>query len=105
MLAVRILIGLLIAYLVLLGLAWAFQDRLAFPAPREAPPDPAQVRPLRVEQLTLVMHDHTPLVAWYFHPAAPAPRRPASSACALPHAHADLPVLHSAIAEHPYRVR
>jgi len=74
MLAVRILIGLLIAYLVLLGLAWAFQDRLAFPAPREAPPDPAQVRPLRVEQLTLVMHDHTPLVAWYFHPAAPAPR-------------------------------
>src|SRR5256886_11251862 len=43
MLVLRILIGLGLAYLVLLLLAWLFQDRLAFPAPRGSLPDPKRV--------------------------------------------------------------
>ena len=43
MLLVRILLGLLLGYAVLVFLAWAFQERIAFPAPRGAVPDPRQV--------------------------------------------------------------
>src|SRR5881628_266771 len=65
MLVLRILIGLGLAYLVLLLLAWLFQDRLAFPAPRESLPDPRQVGVENGEKVELVSGDGTKLVGWY----------------------------------------
>src|SRR5256885_11791465 len=40
MLALRIALGLALAYTLLVLLAWRFQDRLPLPAPRAPPPDP-----------------------------------------------------------------
>src|SRR5205814_2045657 len=65
MLVLRILIGLGLAYLVLLLLAWRFQDRLAFPAPRASLPDPRQVGVENAETVELVSGDGTKLVGWY----------------------------------------
>src|SRR5437763_1589448 len=65
MLVLRILIGLGLAYLVLLLLAWRFQDRLAFPAPRASLPDPSHVGVENGEKVELVSGDGTKLVGWY----------------------------------------
>src|SRR5437773_9013386 len=65
MLALRILISLGLAYLVLLLLAWRFQDRLAFPAPRASLPDPKRVGVENGEKVELVSGDGTKLVGWY----------------------------------------
>src|SRR5881227_3223049 len=79
MLVLRILIGLGLAYLVLLLLAWRFQDRLAFPAPRASLPDPRQVGVENGEQVELVSGDGTKLVGWYLRavdlhrPSPPSP--------------------------------
>ncbi len=68
MLVLRILIGLGLAYLVLLLLAWQFQDRLAFPAPRAKLPDPQRVGVENGERVELVSADGTKLVGWYLAP-------------------------------------
>src|SRR6266571_2837047 len=68
MLVLRILIGLGLAYLVLLLLAWLFQDRLAFPAPRASLPDPKRVGVENGEKVELVSGDGTKLVGWYLRP-------------------------------------
>ncbi len=68
MLVLRILIGLGLAYLVLLLLAWLFQDRLAFPAPRAKLPDPKRVGVENGERVELVSGDGTKLVGWYLTP-------------------------------------
>src|SRR6266700_4734371 len=68
MLVLRILIGLGLAYLVLLLLAWRFQDRLAFPAPRASLPDPREVGVENGEEVELVSADGTTLVGWYLKP-------------------------------------
>jgi len=73
MLVLRILIGLGLAYLVLLLLAWLFQDRLAFPAPRASLPDPRQVGVENGEKVELVSGDGTKLVGWYLAPNLPQP--------------------------------
>src|SRR5207248_7662194 len=79
MLVLRILIGLGLAYLVLLLLAWRFQDRLAFPAPRASLPDPRQVGVENAETVELVSGDGTKLVGWYLtstvlhRPSPPSP--------------------------------
>src|SRR2546425_8820803 len=65
MLVLRTLIGLGLAYLVLLLLAWRFQDRLAFPAPRASLPDPKRVGVENGEKVELVSGDGTNLVGWY----------------------------------------
>ena len=62
-----IILGLPAAYLVILLLLWAFQDRITFPAPRAALPDPQQVLGVG-ERIGLVMHDGTSLVGWYLPP-------------------------------------
>src|SRR6266702_4632582 len=72
MLVLRILIGLGLAYLVLLLLAWRFQDRLAFPAPRASLPDPREVGVENGEEVELVSADGTKLVGWYLTPKSPA---------------------------------
>jgi len=68
MLALRIIVGLGLAYLVLLLLAWLFQDRLAFPAPRGSLPDPKRVGVENGEKVELVTEGGTRLVGWYLKP-------------------------------------
>src|SRR2546425_5743732 len=83
MLVLRILISLGFAYLVLLLLAWRFQDRLAFPAPRASLPDPKRVGVENGEGVELVSRDGTKLVGWYLAPKTldlpqPPPTSPTS---------------------------
>jgi len=68
MLALRVIVGLGLAYIVLLLLAWLFQERLAFPAPRARLPDPKRVGVENGEKVELVSNDGTKLVGWYLKP-------------------------------------
>jgi fermentation-respiration switch protein FrsA (DUF1100 family) len=68
MLVVRIAVGLVLAYVALLVLAWLFQERLAFPAPRAPVPDPTRVGVANGEKIELVMGDGTKLAGWYMAP-------------------------------------
>src|SRR5260370_11013947 len=68
MLALRIIVGLGLAYTLLLLVAWLFQDRLAFPAPRAKLPDPKRVGVENGERVELVSADGTTLVGWYLKP-------------------------------------
>src|SRR5437867_7770946 len=81
MLVLRILIGVGLAYLVLLLLAWLFQDRLAFPAPRAKLPDPKRVGVENGERVELVSGYGTKLVGWYLAPKKlePPPTSPTSA--------------------------
>lgn len=65
MLVVRLATGLVIAYVALAALAWLFQDRLAFPAPRAPLPDPSRIGRERVELLHILMNDGTQLAGWF----------------------------------------
>src|SRR6266567_5785991 len=79
MLALRIIVGLGLAYLVLLLLAWLFQDRLAFPAPRGSLPDPERVGVENGEKVELVSRDGTKLVGWFLRAVGRAAARPPPS--------------------------
>src|SRR5689334_16970548 len=68
MLALRIAVGLGLAYAVLALLAWKFQERLAFPAPRAPVPDPERLGVTNGERVALVSSDGTKLVGWYLKP-------------------------------------
>jgi len=68
MLALRIIVGLGLAYAFLLLVAWLFQDRLAFPAPRAKLPDPKRVGVENGERVELILSDGTKLVGWYLKP-------------------------------------
>src|SRR5690349_11750972 len=68
MLALRIAVGLGLSYAVLALLAWKFQERLAFPAPRAPVPDPQRVGVTNGERVELVSGDGTKLVGWYLKP-------------------------------------
>src|SRR2546428_3463716 len=82
MLALRIIVGLGLAYTLLVLLAWLFQDRLAFPAPRASLPDPKRVGVENGERVELVSGDGTKLVGWYLAPKTlevhPPPASPTS---------------------------
>src|SRR5436309_10545302 len=68
MLVLRILVGVGLGCLVLLLLAWRFQDRLAFPAPRASLPDPKSVGVTNGERLGIVSSDGTRLGGWFLKP-------------------------------------
>ena len=68
MLIVRIAVGLVLAYVALLILAWLFQERLAFPAPRAPVPDPTRVGLANGEKIELLTKDGTRLAGWYLAP-------------------------------------
>jgi fermentation-respiration switch protein FrsA (DUF1100 family) len=70
MLVLRITFGLAFAYTVLVLLAWLFQERLAFPAPRASVPDPRRVGVEHGERVALVSTDGTRLAGWYLAPKA-----------------------------------
>ncbi len=57
------------AYVAVLLALWGLQERITFPAPRAALPDPTRVSPAG-ERIELFMHDGTRLVGWYLPPAA-----------------------------------
>ncbi len=67
----RIGLALVGAYLVLIALLWRFQERIAFPAPRGALPDPATFE-MTGERIAVTMKDGTRLAGWYL----PPPRGP-----------------------------
>src|SRR2546427_10772905 len=71
MLALRIIVGLGLAYTLLLLVAWLFQDRLAFPAPRAKLPDPKRVGVGNGERVELVLGDGAKLGGWYIAPNTP----------------------------------
>ena len=58
-------------------MAWRFQDRIAFPAPRTAIPDPPPQGLQDAEHITLTMKDGTNLHGWFVppfpHPSPPFP--------------------------------
>jgi uncharacterized protein len=68
MLALRLAIGIGLVYALLLLLAWRFQERMAFPAPRAAVPDPARAGVANAERVELTARDGTRLVGWYLRP-------------------------------------
>ena len=82
MLALRIALGLTLAYVVLVILAWRFQERLAFPAPRAPLPDPQRVGVANGETIELTTEDRTRLVGWYLASTIlhqpPQPSQPAA---------------------------
>src|SRR2546428_3481822 len=64
----RIALGLVVAYVALVILAWLFQERLAFPAPRAPVPDPRRLGVTNGERIELVMGDGTKLAGWDLAP-------------------------------------
>src|SRR2546428_7020626 len=64
----RIALGLVVAYVALVILAWLFQERLAFPAPRAPVPDPRRLGVTNGERIELVMGDGTKLAGWSLAP-------------------------------------
>ncbi|MGH7752823.1 MAG: alpha/beta hydrolase [Gemmatimonadales bacterium] len=63
-----LILGLAAAYLVIVLVLWALQERITFPAPRAALPDPQVVLGYG-ERIELVMKDGTRLGGWYLPPA------------------------------------
>jgi fermentation-respiration switch protein FrsA (DUF1100 family) len=64
----RVALGLALAYVVLALLAWLFQDRLAFPAPRDPVPDPARLGVANGERIELTLDSGSKLAGWYLAP-------------------------------------
>jgi fermentation-respiration switch protein FrsA (DUF1100 family) len=70
MLVLRIAFGLALTYVALVALAWLFQERIAFPAPRAPVPDPTRVGVANGERIEVEMKDGTKLAGWYLTPTA-----------------------------------
>ncbi len=64
-----IVLGIAGVYVALSVVLWVLQEKITFPAPRAALPDPKQVLGYG-EQIELRMQDGTRLVGWYLPPAA-----------------------------------
>ena len=69
--AMPLFLGLLATYATIVLLLWAFQERIAFPAPRAPLPDPHEALGAG-EQIELIMKDGTRLAGWYVPPTAPS---------------------------------
>src|SRR6266542_2300535 len=78
MLALRLVAGLGFGYALLVLLAWRFQERMAFPAPRADVPDPRRVGVENGERVELTTRDGTKLVGWYLAPKV-VPKPPPTS--------------------------
>jgi uncharacterized protein len=70
MLVLRVAFGLALTYVALVALAWLFQERIAFPAPRAPVPDPKRVGVANGERIEVEMKDGTKLAGWYLTPRA-----------------------------------
>ena len=70
MLVLRVGVGLALAYIALVVVAWLFQERLALPAPRAPVPDPKRLGLAHGERIEMVLPDGTRLAGWYLAPQA-----------------------------------
>jgi fermentation-respiration switch protein FrsA (DUF1100 family) len=61
----------LLVYLVSAIVAWRYQDRMAFPAPRSALPRPASLGIAGGERISIVTSDGVNLQGWYLAPDPP----------------------------------
>jgi fermentation-respiration switch protein FrsA (DUF1100 family) len=77
-----IVLGIAGVYVVLSVVLWALQEKITFPAPRAALPDPVQTVGYG-ERVELTMHDGTKLVGWYLPPEGTALDRPRPPSPAL----------------------
>ena len=77
-----IVLGIAGVYVVLSVVLWTFQEKITFPAPRAALPDPVQTVG-HGERVELTMHDGTKLVGWYLPPEGTALDRPRPPSPAL----------------------
>lgn len=68
----RILVALAVVYVLLSVLAWKYQERLAFPAPKARLPSPADFGMGDGQLITVVTSDGLTLKGWYL-PPAPSP--------------------------------
>lgn len=73
-LAVRVAVVALLGYVLLVVLAWRYQERLAFPAPRMPLPAPAVLGIPSGERVTLTTADGVRLHGWYLPPTRDATR-------------------------------
>ncbi|MEX2155718.1 MAG: alpha/beta hydrolase [Gemmatimonadales bacterium] len=70
-----LVLGLPALYLLILVLLWTLQERITFPAPRDALPDPERaLGPGAGEKVELTMQDGTKLLGWFLPPKVPAGR-------------------------------
>jgi hypothetical protein len=76
---VRIAVILAVVYFAVCALAWRYQDRLAFPAPRSRLPDPAELHIPGGERITVTAGDGVRLHGWYLAPI-PGPKAGAKAA-------------------------
>jgi hypothetical protein len=83
MLVLRLAVGLALGYAALLVLLWRYQERLAFPAPRAAVPDPVAVGIPGGELIALTSSDGTPLAGWFLAPRGPVAGAPVGPAPGL----------------------
>lgn len=74
----KLLIGAAMGYAALLVLAWRFQDRLAFPAPRGALPDPVARGFPAGRRVAVTTTDGVVLRGWYLPPPRPTGTRQAA---------------------------
>jgi len=80
MLVLRIVMGLGLAYAVLVLLAWRFQEHLALPAPRAVVPDPQRLGGTNGEPVEILSGDGTRLAGWYLAPTVgEVPKPPPTS--------------------------
>jgi len=77
-----IVLGIAGVYVILSVVLWALQEKITFPAPRAALPDPVQTVGYG-ERVALTMHDGTKLVGWYLPPEGTALDRPRPPSPAL----------------------
>ncbi|MGH7546745.1 MAG: alpha/beta hydrolase [Gemmatimonadales bacterium] len=70
MLVLRIGVGLALAYIALVVVAWLFQERLALPAPRAPVPDPQRLGLAHGKRIEVMLPDGTRLAGWYLAPKA-----------------------------------
>ena len=75
MLLLRLGLGLVLGYALVVLLAWLLQERLAFPGPRAPVPDPQRLGIARGERIDLVARDGTRLAGWYLGPNGWAARK------------------------------
>jgi uncharacterized protein len=67
-LLIRLALGALAGYVVIAGVLWMVQERLAFPAPRAPLPDPARSGLPDARIVTLTMSDGVRLAGWFLPP-------------------------------------
>ncbi len=76
--ALKVLVGLAViaalGYLIVAGMAWRFQDRMVFPAPRGPLPHPASLGISDGERISVVTSDSIALQGWYL-PPNPTPKQ------------------------------